>query len=83
LHGNDGIYFFLVHLNTSITNDETESFSRSYAKDTLCRVELPSKSLQAVEGFFQIRDKLVMHSGVDHHIVHVGFNVPMEVVGKT
>jgi hypothetical protein len=46
-----------------------------HAKDALRRVKLPSKLLQAVECFLEIRDELVVGSGLDDHIIHVSFNV--------
>jgi hypothetical protein len=46
-----------------------------YAEDTLSRIELPPELLQAVEGFFEISDELIMISGLDDHIIHVGFNI--------
>jgi hypothetical protein len=48
-----------------------------YAVNAISQVELPLESAQAVEGFIEIRYELIMVSGLDDHIIHVGFNVAM------
>jgi hypothetical protein len=48
-----------------------------YAEDALSRVELPQESAQAVEGFLEVGDELIVGSGLDDHVIHVSFNVVM------
>jgi hypothetical protein len=38
-------------------------------------VKLPSKPSQAVERLLKISDELIVGSGLDDHVIHVGFNV--------
>jgi hypothetical protein len=45
------------------------------AKDTFCRVKLPSKLSQVVESLLEISDELIVGSDLDDHIIHVSFNV--------
>jgi hypothetical protein len=33
--------------------------------------------VQAVEGFFEVGNELIVGFGLDDHIVHVGFNITM------
>jgi hypothetical protein len=46
-----------------------------YAKDALGWVDLPPESAQAVEGFLEVGDKLVVGFGLDDHIIDIGFNI--------
>jgi hypothetical protein len=39
------------------------------------QVELPSELAQAVEGFLEVGDELVVASGLNDHVIHVGFNI--------
>jgi hypothetical protein len=48
-----------------------------YAEDSLGWVELPPELEQAIKGFLEIRDKLVVGSGLDDHVIHVVFNIMM------
>jgi hypothetical protein len=46
-----------------------------YAEDALGWVELPLELAQAVQGFLTVGDELVMLSGLNDHVIHVGFNI--------
>jgi hypothetical protein len=46
-----------------------------YAKDSLGWVELPPKLAQAVEGFLEVGDELVVVSGLDDQLIHISFNI--------
>jgi hypothetical protein len=58
-----------------MTDDETEQFPLRYVEDELSRVELPPELAQAVEGFFEVGHEHIVGSGLDDHVVHVGFNI--------
>ena len=58
-----------------MADDESEWFSRGYPKDTLGWVEFLAKFAEAVEGFFQVRDGLILALGLHNDIVDVGFNI--------
>jgi hypothetical protein len=47
------------------------------AEDALGWAKLPSKLALAVDCFLEIRDELVMGSGLDDHVIHIRFNVAM------
>ena len=53
------------------------SFSRGYAEDTLCWVEFPTKLLEAVEGFFQVSDELVLGLGFDDDVINISLSITM------
>jgi hypothetical protein len=46
-----------------------------YTEDAVGWVELPLESTHAVEGFLKVGDELIVVSGLDDHVIHVGFNV--------
>jgi hypothetical protein len=58
------------------------SFPR-YAEDGLVRVELPPVLLQGCESLFKIGDECVRVSGLDDHIIHIGFDVLVELSLET
>jgi hypothetical protein len=39
--------------------------------------------VQAIEGFLKVGDELVVVFSLDNHIIHVGFNIAMQLVGET
>jgi uncharacterized RmlC-like cupin family protein len=59
------------------------SSSRRYAEDALVRVELPLVLPQGCESLFKIGDERVGVSGLDDHIIHIGFNVLVELSLET
>jgi hypothetical protein len=63
-----------------VTYNEPEWFALRHAKDALCRVKLPSKPSQAVESLLKIKDEFIVGSGLDDHVIHVGFNVAVQLV---
>jgi hypothetical protein len=58
-----------------MADDEAEYFSRRYAEDALVRVELPAVLLQGCKSLFKIGDERLGISGLDDHVIHVGFDV--------
>jgi hypothetical protein len=38
--------------------------------------------VQAIEGFFEVGDELIMGSSLDDHIIHIGFNIGMQLVSE-
>jgi hypothetical protein len=58
-----------------MTDNKTESFPLRYAEDALGWVELPLELAQAVQGLLTVGDVLVMLSGLNDHVIHVGFNI--------
>jgi hypothetical protein len=61
-------------------DDEVEQFARWYAEDALVRVELPAVLSQGCEGLFKIGDERVGVSGLDDHIIHIGFDILVELL---
>jgi hypothetical protein len=51
-----------------------------HVKDALRRVKLPSKPSQAIEGPLEISNELVVGSGLDDHVIHVSFNVAVQLI---
>ena len=39
--------------------------------------------METVEGFFQISDKLILDLGFNNNVVNIGFDIAMQLVGKT
>jgi hypothetical protein len=66
-----------------MADDEAEWFSRRYAEDALVRVELPLVLPQRCESLFKIGDERVGVSGLDDHIVYIGFDVLVELFLET
>ena len=77
IRGHDGIDLLWISLNFSVTDDEFEYYSRGYTKDALGWVELPAKFPEAVEGLFQVSNKLILDLGFDHNVINIGFNIAM------
>jgi hypothetical protein len=48
-----------------------------------CSVELPAVLSQGCEGLFKIGDERVEVSGLDDHIIHIGFDVLVELSLET
>jgi hypothetical protein len=55
-----------------MADDEAEWFSRTYAENTLVRVELPSVLPQRCESLFKIGDECDGVSGLHDHIIDIG-----------
>jgi hypothetical protein len=66
-----------------VTDDEAEQFARRYAENALIRVELPLVLPQRCESLFKIGDEHVGVSGLDDHVIHIGFNVLVELFLET
>jgi hypothetical protein len=66
-----------------MADDEAKQFSRRYAEDAFVRVELPAVLSQRCESLFKIGDERVGVSGLDDHIIHVGFDVLVELSLET
>jgi hypothetical protein len=62
-----------------VADDEAELFARQYAKDTPFRVELPAVLSQGCESLFKIGDERVGVSGLDDHVIHVSFDILVEL----
>ena len=48
-----------------------------YAEDTLSWVELPTEFSEAIQGFLQVSDELILGLGFDNNVVNIGFNIVM------
>ena len=49
----------------------------TYTKDTLGWVEFPAEFSEAVEGFFQVNNELILGLGFNDNIVDISFNIAM------
>jgi hypothetical protein len=58
-----------------VSDHEAQEQSEGYTKDTLGWVELPLELPRVREGFGEVGDELIFLSGLDDHIVYVGFDV--------
>ena len=61
---------------------KSSSFRDGTPKYALSRVEHPLEFPQTVECFFKVRDDLVVGSSVNNHIIHIGFNIAMQLIVK-
>jgi hypothetical protein len=59
------------------------SMPRWYAEDAVVRVELPAVLLQGCESLFKIGDEHVRVSCLDDHVIHIGFDVLVELSLET
>jgi hypothetical protein len=53
---------------------------RGYAEDALVGFELPLVLPQGCEGLFKIGDGRVGVLGLDDHVVHIGFDVLVQLI---
>jgi hypothetical protein len=51
-----------------------------YAEDALVRVELPAILAQGCESLFKVVDEGTRVSGLDDHVIHVGFYILVELL---
>jgi hypothetical protein len=58
-----------------MADDEAEKFPRVYAEDALVGNDLPLVLSQRCESLFKISDECVTVSGLDDHVIHIGFDI--------
>jgi hypothetical protein len=63
-----------------MADDEAEKFPRVYAEDALVGNELPLVLSQRCESLFKISDECVTVSGFDDHVIHIGFDILVELL---
>jgi hypothetical protein len=66
-----------------MADNEAEQFFRRYAEDALVRVELPAVLSHGCESLFKIGDERVGVSGLDDHVIHIGFDILIELPLET
>jgi hypothetical protein len=72
----------LIHVgafDAALADDEAELFARRYAEDALVRVELPAVLAQGCQNLFKVVDEGIGVFGLDDHVIHVGFDVLVEL----
>jgi hypothetical protein len=58
-----------------VAHHEAEKLARWDTEDTFLQVELPVVAPEVGEGMSEVGDEVVFASGLDDHVVDVGFNV--------
>jgi hypothetical protein len=64
-----------VSFDALVPHHEDREQPRGDTKDTLGRVELPLVGMWVGEGISKVGDELILLSGLDDHVVDVGFHI--------